>query len=282
MREVTVVIPAYNEEKTIGKVIHEVEDALEGKTIYEALVVDDGSTDRTASIARSKGARVISYPINRGYGFAIKTGIRNARYDNIVCFDADDSFYGSDILKLLEHADTFDMVIGARTRKEGEPLGRSVLRRLFSAYSTYLMGRKFLDVNSGMRLVKKDKVKEFLGKLTDKFSITTTLTILMQREGFSIVEVPIRLKRKMKGNKLKLLKDGLTFPIMALQMAMYYAPLKVYSPIGIFLLVLSVIKIIYELITGFDVTDSSILLFLSGIQVLFFGLLGDLIVKRTA
>lgn len=278
-KKLSIVIPAYNEEKKIGKVIHGIKDASKGIKECDIIVVDDGSHDLTASIAEKSGVRVVRHPFNMGYGAALKSGIKAAKNQEIIFFDADDSFYPEDILKLLEYSNDFDMVIGARILKEGENHGRAFLRWLFTKFSSFLVGRKFRDVNSGFRFVKRNLVMKLLPLLPERFSITTTMSIFLYKGGCSIVEVPIAMKKQSRGNKLKVIRDGLGFPYLALRISMYYDPFKVFSPIVFFLLSLGFIKSMFDLLAIRNITDSSILLILSGIQLLILALLGDLIVK---
>ena len=89
----TIIIPAYNEERGIGPVVEKVRDAMDAADCqYEILVVDDGSADRTAEVARATGVRVVSHRQNRGYGEALKTGIRHAGFERIAIIDADGSY----------------------------------------------------------------------------------------------------------------------------------------------------------------------------------------------
>jgi hypothetical protein len=120
---------------------------------------------------------------------------------------------------------------------------------------------------------------KLLPLLPERFSITTTMSIFLYKRGCNIVEVPIAVKKQSKGNKLKVIRDGFGFPYLALRISMYYDPFKVFSPIVFFLLSLGLAKSIFDLLAIRNVTDSSILLVLSGIQLLILALLGDLIVK---
>ncbi|MFX1475319.1 MAG: glycosyltransferase family 2 protein [Promethearchaeota archaeon] len=278
-RTASIVIPAYNEAKNIERVLQEMKEKLQNAGEFEIIVVDDGSRDSTAAIAEKNGVYVLQHPLNMGYGAALKSGIRAAKHNHVIFFDGDDSFYPEDIIRLVDYAEEFDMVIGARTNKEGEPKSRSFLRWLFTRFSSFLVGRKFHDVNSGFRLVKKDIITKLLSVLPEKFSITTTMSILLFKEGHSIIEVPVSLKKQRKGNKLKIIRDGLSFPYMALRLSMYYDPFKVFSTPAVYLLALGLLKSIYDFYVMRSLADSSILILLSGIQLLVLALLGDVIVK---
>ena len=112
---VSIVIPAYNEEASISQVVKEIRDLY---SEFEIVVVDDGSTDRTAEEARLAGARVIQHPYNIGNGAAVKTGIRHASGRIVVLMDGDGQHSAGEIPRLLEPMGTYDMVVGARSREE--------------------------------------------------------------------------------------------------------------------------------------------------------------------
>ena len=117
MKMLSVVIPAYNEEKAIGNVLDELIEELEEQT-YEIIVVDDGSTDGTAKIVQEKQVKLIQHTYNKGYGSAIKTGIKNATNDLILIIDGDGSYPVKAIPELLKEAGEYDTVVGARQGKK--------------------------------------------------------------------------------------------------------------------------------------------------------------------
>ena len=112
LRKLSVVIPACNEEESIGKVLRDVRDVI-GNAV-ELIVVDDGSTDATAGIAKESGAVVVTHPYRKGNGAAIKTGVRAAGGDIIVLMDGDGQHPAELIPQLVEPMDLYEMVIGAR------------------------------------------------------------------------------------------------------------------------------------------------------------------------
>src|SRR3990170_2236585 len=110
--EISIVIPAMNEERVIGTIIKGVKSLLGDRC--EIIVIDDGSKDSTGKVAKEAGAKVVTHPYNIGNGAAIKSGIRAARGEIILMMDADGQHKSEDIPRLLEKIDTYDMVIGAR------------------------------------------------------------------------------------------------------------------------------------------------------------------------
>src|SRR5438552_7321800 len=111
----SLVIPAYNEEASITSVVDKAREVLQAcADRFEIIVVDDGSADRTGELAEQAGARVVSHPYNRGYGNSLKSGISAARYEDIVICDADQSYPLDELPRLLQDADRYDMIVGAR------------------------------------------------------------------------------------------------------------------------------------------------------------------------
>ena len=186
-RTVTIVIPAYNEEKGLSGCLDALMPAAEERG-WEVIVVDDGSTDGTPGIVREKGVPIISHPYNKGYGAALKTGIRNATGEIVVILDSDGQHDPDDIEKLLAHTDSYEMVVGARVNQRGI---RMPGKKLLSLVANFLSGVKIPDLNSGFRAFRKETVMEFLHLCPSGFSFTTTVTLAYFRAGYSVTYVPI-------------------------------------------------------------------------------------------
>ncbi len=153
-KKVSVVIPAYKEEKVIGTIISGVQSVLGEGDRCEIIVVDDGSPDSTGKVARESGAMVVRHPYNMGNGAAVKSGIRAATGDIIVMMDADGQHKPVDIPRLLEQIGTYDMVIGARTKESETSVHRDVANVIYNRFATYLTKKEILDLTSGFRAIK--------------------------------------------------------------------------------------------------------------------------------
>jgi glycosyltransferase involved in cell wall biosynthesis len=153
----TILVPAYNEEGGIARVIEWIRQALEPSGMdYEVLVIDDGSADRTAELAGAAGARVLRHPGNRGYGEALKTGIRHAAHEWIAIIDADGSYPAEQIPELAERLRHADMVVGARTRAGAAiPLIRRPAKKFLTWLASYLTDTQIPDLNSGLRIFRR-------------------------------------------------------------------------------------------------------------------------------
>ena len=271
-KKVSIIIPAYNEEHAIGKIIGDIKNLPEQ---FEILVIDDGSKDKTASIAESFDIRVIRHPMNKGYGAALKTGIRNASGDYILIMDADGQHRVRDIYKLLEYIGPYDMVVGARTKKSKTTLHRRIAQFIMIGTAEYLSGQNIPDLNSGFRIMKKERALEYMNILPNGFSFTTTITLAILMNGYSVKYIPIEAETRIGKSKIRPIKDGFNFILLIVRTVSLFNPLKVFLPISALLMTLGFIDLLYEVIFNFNISSASLLLILSSIIIFFFGILAD-------
>ncbi len=285
---VTIVIPCYNEEKGVAPTLEElltVAAELEKLCPIEILLVDDGSTDGTAAIVErfvGEKLQLVRHPKNRGYGAAIKTGVRHAAHPWILITDADGTYPNEHIPELLAHRDAHDMVVGARTgAQRAVPLIRRppkwVLRKLASALSGY----EIPDLNSGLRLMRKERMLEFERVLPDGFSLTTTITIAMLSAGCPVKYLPINYLKREGKSKIRPIADTLNFLRLIVRTVMYFDPLRVFLPAAILFLMAAVVVGVGGYMAFGRVLDvSTVLLFVTGIHMLALGMLADTLNRR--
>jgi glycosyltransferase involved in cell wall biosynthesis len=221
---VSVVIPAYNEEKTIGNVIEETIQIMDSFGLpYEIIVVDDGSTDRTKEVASRYKATVLSNGKNRGKGYALRKGFQHAQGDIIVTIDADGSHKPKEIPDLINPLfNGADMVAGSRFLGNGQNhtsklhmLGNHLINM-----TIMVLTRKLItDSQTGLRAFKR----EFLEKInleSCEYEIETEITVKGLKSGFNFQEVPIGCRRRECGiSKVKILSDGAKILITILKSA---------------------------------------------------------------
>ncbi len=269
----TVVIPAYNEEAGIQPVIHSIREALAGYD-YQLLVVDDGSEDRTAALAREAGAEVLSQPMNRGYGASLKTGIRNASHDRIVIIDADGTYPATAIPDLVAGLDEYEMVVGARIGANTNiPFVRRPAKWVLRHLASYLAGRRIPDLNSGLRAMRRDLVARYTHLLPSGFSFTTTITLAALCRDHLVKYETIDYHARVGKSKIRPY-HAFEFLILILRTIVYFNPLKVFLPIGAVLVFTGLLKTIYDIWIG-DLSESAIFAFLAGGLVWVVGLLSD-------
>ena len=269
---VTIIIPAYNEEEGIPIVITQLKGLTEN---YEILVVDDGSTDNTYKLAAEIGVKVIHHPYNKGYGAALKTGIRNAEADIVLFMDADGQHKPRDIKKLIQYIGEYDMVVGARTKKSKISLLRRPGKKILGITANYLAGMKIPDLNSGFRAIKKSVAQEFMHILPNTFSFSTTITLACVASGYNVKYVPIEAPERVGTSKIKPFRDGFRFIMLIFRTIVLFNPLKVFLPVSAILFIIGFFELIREIIVYFDIWTIPVLLILSSILIFFFGILAD-------
>ena len=287
-QQFTVILPCYNEEGAILDTISSLLDTLKDSGHYELIVVNDGSTDASLRILQEaaqkyQALRVINHTRNRGYGAALKTGIRRARSNLIVITDADGTYPNERIPELLEIAKDADMVVGARTARSEVtyPVIREVPKWFLSRYASWLAGQNIPDMNSGMRIFRKDIAEKFLNILPDSFSFTTTITLAMLTNYYNVRYVPIGYSSRIGKSKIKPIRDTLNFLQLIIRTGMYFAPLRVFSPIVATMALAFLLSLGYDVFYLRNLTDKTLIMLMFTLNTALFALVADMIDKRS-
>ena len=210
---ISVVIPAYNEEKTIGEVLEKTLQVMESmKTPYEIIVVDDGSTDRTRTEASKYKVTLLTNGKNRGKGYALRKGFKHVRGQIIVTLDSDGSHDPKDIPRLIEPLyNGIDIATGSRfiNNKEVTTKLNKLGNRIINAIIMTLTGKYITDSQTGFRAIKR-KVLQKLNLKAQGYEIETEITVKGLKNGFKYIEIPINCKKRTHScSKLRILQDGI-------------------------------------------------------------------------
>ncbi len=282
--EASIIIPVYNEKEGISQVIESLQSLKKRYgNRWEIIIVDDGSTDGTAERIRNmQDIVLIRHPYNRGYGAAIKTGIRHAKYNSLIISDADGTYPVQEIPGLLALLPKNEMVVGARGMSNSHiPCIRKPAKWLLNKLANYLTGIKIPDLNSGLRAMKKDVVMKFNHLLPDGFSFTTTITLAMLTNDYAVEFVPIEYKMRSGKSKIRPVRDTLNFLQLIIRTVLYFDPLKIFLPISAFFFIASIAVLVLSYVFTPKVMDiTTVILFISGVQILAIGMIADLIDKR--
>lgn len=232
----SIIIPVYNEEESVYKTIADVRNAMRDVGLeFEIIAVNDASTDNSeVELKKFDEIKIITNPINLGYGGAIKRGIAAATFDLICITDADGTYPVSEIPNLLNLAHVADMVVGARTGKIRKvPFLRRPVKWFLNRFASYMSGCEIPDLNSGLRIFKKELIQKFLYLLPDGFSLTSTITIAALTNGYTVIFQPIDYHKRAGKSSIHPIKDTLSFFNLIVSLAVLFKPLNIFTPVSV-------------------------------------------------
>ncbi len=276
LNDVSVVIPAFNEEAAIGTTLDEIKGVLgPSSRRYEIIVVNDGSTDRTAEQAASRDVRVVTHRRNRGYGAALKSGVLAATGGIVLFYDADNQFDPADIERMVDELADHDAALGARTSKSHAPFSRRGGKKVLGWLANYLARTRIPDLNCGLRAIRRDVLLDYLHLLPNGFSASTTTTLVLLKEGHDVRFVPVTVKKRIGTSTVKPVKDGLDTALLIVRLTTLLDPFRVFGPVSLVLFVFGTIRGIHYISLGRGLSTASLFLLVSSIIIFFFGLLAD-------
>jgi glycosyltransferase involved in cell wall biosynthesis len=280
---ISIIIPAFNEEAAIDLTLQQIHDVLAHAALdAEIIVVDDGSTDGTAEhVAHHPQVSLIRHAQNKGYGAALKTGIRRARHSIIVILDADGTYPCELIPELAAQIGPYDMAIAARTGENVHiPLARRPAKWALNQLANYLSGMEIPDLNSGLRAFKRDVVMSFFRLLPSGFSFTTTITLALLTNDYNVVNIPADYYQRTGPSKINPVRDTINFFSLVVRLVLSFRPLRVFVPLVVGLLVLSAAKVVYDIfLYDFHLATSTVVLVTLTFQLAVLGMVADLIVS---
>jgi glycosyltransferase involved in cell wall biosynthesis len=275
--DVSIVIPAFNEEEGIGETLTMLTRSTEAHArSYEVLVVDDGSSDRTAEIiAETPGVRLVQHRRNRGYGAALKTGVLAARGEVVAFYDADNQFDPEDLHKVVDELEHSDAALGNRTAKSHTPFSRRGGKKMLGWLANYLARQTIPDLNCGLRAMKRDLLLEYIHLWPSGFSASTTTTLVLLKEGYDVSFVPVTVKKRVGSSTVKIFRDGFNTVLLIIRLTTLLDPFRVFIPTAVVLFLAGLLWGGFYMAAGHGLSVGSLFLLVSGVNIFFFGLLAD-------
>jgi len=284
---VTVIVPVYNEREAIRPTLEALSGILGRDSLpHRVIVVDDGSTDGTLEILRevapALGLTVLRHSRNRGYGAALKTGIRQVETEAVAITDADGTYPNDRILEMASHLGSADMVVGARTGANVRiPLVRRPAKWLIGKLANILTGSHIPDLNSGLRVFRATAIRKYIGILPDGFSFTTTITLAMLNCGHDVRFVPIDYQARIGRSKIRPIRDTLNFVQLILRTTLLFEPLKIFLPAALAGMLAAVGVFLFSWLLTPKIMDATVaILFIGSVQLLAIGAIADIINRR--
>jgi glycosyltransferase involved in cell wall biosynthesis len=281
MTGITIIIPCYNETlKILKETIFKTESSLKRveDLHYEIIVVNDGSRFNYDEM-NSSHVSIINHERNKGYGAGLKTGIRNAKYDYIGIADSDATYPVDKFDVLIKNLDDYDMIVGARNWKHISWL-RKFPKYILTKFASFLANYKIPDLNSGMRIFRKETALEFWKLYPDGFSFTSTITMGFITKGYSVKYLPIDYFKREGKSSIHPIKDTIGFFSLVSRLTLYFNPLRVFIPLTFFILLLAISRGLRDYLLLGSFGGLTLVLFFMSFQVFFFGLIAEIINKK--
>ncbi|GAB3315855.1 glycosyltransferase family 2 protein [Luteimonas notoginsengisoli] len=275
----SVILPAKNEAEGLRQTLPRLRAA---QPEAELIVVDDGSTDETAEVAESYGARVLSSPYSMGNGAAIKRGARSATGEILVFMDADGQHDPACIDGLLaKMGEGYDLVVGARDWAGQAGVHRGAANAFYNWLASRMTGFEVKDLTSGFRAVRARRFREFIYLLPNGFSYPTTSTMAFFRSAYPVAYVPIPVAKRIGRSHIRPLRDGVRFLLIIFKIATLYSPLKLFAPTAGAFFLIGLAYYAYTFVTQGRFTNMSALLFSASVIVFLIGLISEQITALT-
>jgi glycosyltransferase involved in cell wall biosynthesis len=272
--ELSIVIPARNEAAALRSLLPELRQRFPQA---EILLVDDASEDATPALGREHGCRVISHPYRIGNGAAVKTGLRAATGAVTALMDGDGQHRPEDLERLLDRfgAGGFDMVVGARSMEGHASHRRWAANGVFNRLASWMTNQRVLDLTSGLRVARTDRLREFLCLMPNGFSYPTTITMSFFRSGYSVDYLPVEVQERAGESHIRPLRDGVRFLLIIFRIGTLYSPLKLFLPVSLVLFALATAVYAYTYASGGRFTNMSALLYSTSLLTFLIGLVSE-------
>jgi len=276
-RSVTVVIPCYNDRETLTGALDELQTQMKElpDVTWDVIVVDDGSADKVADVlGEREGMSVITHPVNRGYGAALKTGIRAAKGEFVLAYDADGQHDPAALTALIEDMEHYDMTVGSREASSGVPWlrrpGKWVLGRLLN----FILWRRIPDMNSGLRLMRRRVILRYLHLCSNRFSFSLSSTMAMACEDRAIRFIPVSCRDRKGATSSVGIGAAIGALMRIIRLGVVFCPLRIFLPLVGAAFVLFALSLGYDLY-HFDIHDTTVFSGLFTVVLFCFALVAD-------
>jgi len=274
----TVIIPCYNEAEVIGSVLTEVVRVAK-ENDWRIIAVDDGSSDDSLDILRgfaADGVTVLHHKLNRGYGAAIKTGIRAAETKYVVTIDADGQHDPADVKRLLDVAmeKDADMVVGGRGKGVSSwyrNLGKALIKRI----THWLVDFDVRDQNSGLKLYDREIALRFLSLTPNNMAYSDIILLLFVDGRHLVVEEPITIRPRSGGKSTISTRTAFDTLSEIFNLVIMFHPMKLFLPLSLILAVAGVAWTLRSIILGAVISIGGAFILLTAMLVFLMGVITE-------
>jgi glycosyltransferase involved in cell wall biosynthesis len=272
--DLSIVIPAFNEQDAVVGTLSELRSRLPDS---EVILVDDGSKDDTCARALSvEGARVVRHTFNRGYGAALKTGMRYATRRYVAWFDSDNEHRVEDLIAMVERIATEGLVaVIGRRRLPGPSVLRKSGKWAIRLLALTLGVRLGKDVNCGLRVFRREFIMRYSAVLPDAFSASLTSTMILIERGHAFAFYDIDVKPRIGSSKVRVMHGFATLALV-LRIVLLFAPMRVFFAPGVVMLIAGIVYGMVKATTsGQGIPVAGLLVTMTGLLSAMLGLIAD-------
>ncbi len=291
MNGVSLILPVYNEELCVIQEIERCIASLKKLNLpYEIIIIDDKSTDDSLSIIidfinkhKNLTILLIENKKNYGVGYSRRIASEKAKYEIIVWTDVDLSYPNQDLDKIVNHFlnTNAEMTVGARKTEEGSlKVIRFSVKFFIRKLAEFLSQEKIPDLNSGMRVFKKNTAKKYFKFMPNGFSCVSTLSLSFLTNNHDVNYFNINYNQRSGKSKFKFFVDTARYIRQVIIICTAFNPLRIYLTLGFGMIGIAILISIFGIYKNFYIPNSSILFFLTGIVFVFMGAIADLISKN--
>ena len=280
MSALTIIIPAYNEEESLSVLMPELLSFVQRNNM-QLVVVNDGSKDRTLEVLRKfenePNFRFLSHKVNKGYGGAIKTGIRNANTEYSITIDADGQHDLADVKALLDTIQTedADMVVGSRMAHKNASLYRGIGKSLIRWFAKLLLPIHINDINSGMKIYNTELAKRYIRLCPDHMAFSDIIAMVFISKRHLVLEQPINIKPRTAGVSTISTLTAIETVKEILNIVILFNPMRVFFPIAFLSIAVALAWGIPIALRGRGVSTGAMLGVTTGLLFFFLGLLAE-------
>ncbi|MGB0917820.1 MAG: glycosyltransferase family 2 protein [Flavobacteriales bacterium] len=280
MSSLSVIIPAYNEEESL-KVLMPDLLAFVNEHNLQLIIVNDGSKDGTRNVLESfSGAENFSFynhKVNRGYGGAIKTGVRNSETTYSITIDADGQHDLADVLALHQSisAQDADMVVGSRMAHKDASLYRGLGKGLIRMFAKMLLPIHIQDINSGMKIYDTQLAKKYIRLCPDHMAFSDIIAMVFISKKHLVLEQPINIKPRTAGVSTISTLTAIETVKEILNIVILFNPMRVFFPIAFVSIIVAVAWGIPIALKGRGISTGAMLGFTTGLLFFFLGLIAE-------
>lgn len=280
MKDLTIIIPAYNEAESLKAFLPELLSFVQQNNL-QLIVVNDGSTDATLDVlkesAAATGFKFLAHKVNRGYGGAIKSGVRHAETKYVITIDADGQHNLNDVLKLYEKVQESDadMIVGSRMAHKDASVYRGIGKSLIRRFAKLLLPIHINDINSGMKIYNTEMAQRYIRLCPDHMAYSDIIAMVFISKRHLVLEEPINIKPRTAGESTISTLTAVETVKEILNIVILFNPMRVFFPIAVLSILAALAWGIPIALRGRGVSTGAMLGFTTGLLFFFLGLIAE-------